>query len=81
MADKLSVKENALAILRRQLIWPNIDTAADSKQLLLQAIQQYYPQHLANYQRLFAHNTSVPAAYNNALQAAAAVEVTRYDPF
>lgn len=53
------------------------DDAADSKQLVLQAIQQYYPQHLTNYQRLFAHNTSVPAAYNSALQAAAAAEATR----
>lgn len=51
---------------------------ADSKQLVLQAVAQYYPQHLTNYQRLFAHNNSVPAAYNSALQAAAAAEATRY---
>jgi DNA repair photolyase len=54
------------------------DDAVDSKQLVLQAVQQYYPQHLTNYQRLFAHNTSVPAAYNNALQAVAAIEATRH---
>ncbi|HEY9257709.1 hypothetical protein [Chitinophaga sp.] len=77
MADKLSVKENALVILRRQLaararkqqlarmytafkqhgarytfpasitLWGG--DAADSKQLVLQAVQQYYPQHLTNY--------------------------------
>ena len=54
------------------------EDAADSKQLVLQAVQQYYPQHLINYQRLFTHNTGVPVAYNNALQAAAAVEAARY---
>jgi DNA repair photolyase len=52
--------------------------AADSKQLVLQAVQHYYPQHSVNYQRLFAQQTGVPAAYNAALQAAAAAEAARF---
>ncbi|MBS0030315.1 SPL family radical SAM protein [Chitinophaga sp. 22321] len=54
------------------------DTAADSKQLILQAIQQYYPQLLDSYQRLFANSAGVPAAYHAALQEAAAREAARY---
>jgi len=54
------------------------DTAADSKQLILQAIQQYYPHLLDSYQRLFARSVGVPAAYNTALQAAAAREAASY---
>ncbi|MBO9733145.1 MAG: hypothetical protein J7623_31175 [Chitinophaga sp.] len=51
---------------------------ADSKQLVLQAVQQYYPQFSGYYQQLFAQHTGVPTAYNSALQAAAAAAAAPY---
>ncbi|MFX1704340.1 radical SAM protein [Chitinophaga sp. CC14] len=54
------------------------DEAADSKQLVMQAVQQYYPQYAEQYRLLFAHGSQVPATYNNALQTAAAAEAARY---
>lgn len=54
------------------------EEAADSKQLVMQAVQQYYPQYAEQYRLLFARNSQVPDAYNKALQAAAAAAANRY---
>ncbi len=54
------------------------EEAADSKQLVMQAVQKYYPQYAEHYHRLFTGNSQVPTAYNTALQTAAAVEANRY---
>ncbi|MET3876757.1 radical SAM protein [Chitinophaga sp. OAE865] len=57
------------------------EEAADSKQLVMQAVQQHYPQYAEQYRLLFSHNSQVPAAYNTALKAAAAVAAGRYGLF
>lgn len=54
------------------------EEAADSKQLVMQAVQKYYPQYAEHYRRLFTGSSQVPAAYNAALQTAAAVGANRY---
>lgn len=54
------------------------DGEADSRQLIMQAVQRYYPQFAENYRRLFLTQAGVPDRYNKALQAAAAEVASRY---
>lgn len=52
---------------------------ADSKTLVLRAIEKHYPHLLDRYHQLFADATQLPAYYNNAFNAKASELCNKYD--
>ena len=51
---------------------------ADSKTLVMRAIEKYYPELLPRYKKLFEHSTQLPTYYNNAFNKKAAELCEKY---